>query len=179
MPISPAPPVRREPLAVVDPGHHYVYGQLLHDRFLAVLAWFASDPEAPNPAMHPKEPDPFLLLVDTATERAVVRRQALEKLGLQPFLQAIGPHVRLWDLPPGTALYRIDAGLLGDYAFRGWTVLAVDSLTDYLPTDLDVDGIVGMEWLGQHFERICLILDEEMPRLELHTPGPASFHPWG
>jgi hypothetical protein len=147
---------------VVDAGHHYAYGQLLDGRFLAVLAWFASDPEAP---------DPFMLLVDTATERTVVLRHALDRLGLQPFVQAIGPHVRLWGLPPGTALYRIDAGLLGDdYSFRGWTVLAVDSLTDYLPTDLDVDGIVGMEWLGQHFARICLILDEEMPRLEFHEP---------
>ncbi len=108
--------------------------------------------------------------MDTATDRTVVLRRELDKLGLPPFLQAIGPHVRLWDIPPGTALYRVEAGLLGQFSFHGCTVLGVDPLTNYWPTEMSADGILGMERVFLHFGRICLVLDDA-PRLELHDLG--------
>jgi hypothetical protein len=51
--------------------------------------------------------------------------------------QPISAHVHLWKLPPGTDPSCIDGEILSQFWFEGWTVLSVDSLTDYLPIDMN------------------------------------------
>jgi hypothetical protein len=41
-------------------------------------------------------------------------------------------------------------------------------MTDYPPTDLDVDGTLGMERLVLHVRSISLVVDDGAPELELH-----------
>lgn len=145
---------------MVDLGHHYLDGEFVGGRFLTVRVWLADEKGRTRACR---------LLVDTASDRTVVVRWVLDALGLRPFLRPISPYSQvLWDLLPGTDLYRIDEGLLGQFWFRGWTVLGVDSLTGYLPTDMNVEGILGMEWLAQHFRRVCLVLEDDVQRLEIH-----------
>jgi hypothetical protein len=146
---------------VVDPGHHYLRGRLFGNRFLAVEVWLAADPEH-------QELRPQLLLVDTASDRTVLRREELADMGLKPKPERMSPEVDLFGIPRGADLYEIGAGMLGLFSFERWSALGVDSLINYLPTDMEVDGILGMEWLVFHFRRILLVIDEDPPRLELH-----------
>lgn len=140
---------------------HHLDGRLLKDgRFLSVVVWLQGD----RPGLRPCE-----LLVDTAADRTVLLRHVLTELGLPPFLAAIGAHVSLANIPPGTALHRFEGVDLGQFWLGGAMALSVDSLADHLPTELNVEGVLGMEWLAPHFARICLNLDADAPRLELRS----------
>lgn len=69
-------------------------------------------------------------------------------------------------------LHRTHEGILGQFWFTDRRVLGVDSLTDYLPTGMNVDGILLMGWLVLYFRRISFVLEDGVSRLELHERRP-------
>jgi hypothetical protein len=131
-------------------GGPYLVDAMFHDdgHLMTVLVWLDGDA-------------PCRLVVDTTADRTQIRRAILLQADLRPFVVPIG-HA-------AAPQYRPEGAALGQFWLRFPLLLGMDGLPGNLPDDPAIDGVLGMDWLTPHFERICL--DFETPALPLWPRG--------
>lgn len=121
---------------MADGGSYHVDATFHDDgRLLAVLVWLDGDV-------------PCRLVVDTTADRTIVLRTVLAQAGLRLFLVSIDAATVPQYRPEGVALGACWLGFP--------LLLGVDALPTGLPDDPAIDGVMGMDWLTPHFERVCL-----------------------
>jgi hypothetical protein len=108
-----------------------------HDEghLLTVLVWLDGDV-------------PCRVVIDTTADRTLIFRPVLAQADVRPFLISIDHAAAPQYRPEGVAV--------GQFWIRFPLLLGVDALPANLPDDPAIDGVLGMDWLTPHFERICL-----------------------
>src|SRR5262249_873226 len=131
-------------------GGPYQVDATFHDdgHLLMVLVWIDGDV-------------PCRLVIDTTADRTLVLRTGLLQADLRPFLVSIDQTAAPQYRPEGVAL--------GQFWLRFPLLLGVDVVPANLPNDPAIDGVLGMDWLLPHFERVCL--DFDTPALLLWPRG--------
>lgn len=112
---------------------------------------------------------PLLLLVDAAAgPTALLREIVRDDLRLAPFMTAIGPSSAPTPARTTKTLYRVAAAELGQSWIEHPLLAIADEVSIRLPSllaALNVDGVLGMDWLVPRFDRVLFDLRER--RLEL------------
>ena len=112
---------------------------------------------------------PHLLSVNATADRTVLVRGILvDELALRPFMTAIRPAPLAGGAATPLTLYRLDSVILGQYSLEHPLVAVADEVSNRLQSELEalgVDGVLGMDWLRLHFDRVFFDLVER--RLEL------------
>lgn len=141
-----------------------VDAKILRGRFVVVFAWLPGG-------------QVWELLVGTAIDRTVLRRSIVNELVALSSAQPLPPAIPLVLNSPqatgSTILYRIEDGaVLGDWLPQP-VVVAADELTEGWLEELDIDGILGMDWVVPRFGRMCLNLVAPLVELWGSSDSPA------
>jgi hypothetical protein len=110
---------------------------------------------------------PTKLVLDTLAEQTVLMRRVLAELRLGPFVTA-APLA-----PAEPPMYRLERVEMGQYWLHGPVVGATDRISGPEGVEeLQVEGILGLDWLTDYFEMACLNFDFERPSLDVR-PRPS------